>query len=198
MDDSKLKAFIFMKVGPYGKECFEDILDRKNCELKGSEKMIFWGYGGAVLNPKTQVQPFVEEWKKEGLGSIEVLMSRTTSNPKKGSNYLGTENCKEKYSTDKKADEKDWKKIPSEICTDSEHALVLDEIRPCHFHLDLQKFKVGARNSSKYGESAADYIKDQTDKGCLVKAGARFPGDAVEVCITYRAYLKHPYAVFLC
>ena len=103
-----------MKVGDYGSECLEGILDRKNRELEGSEKMIFWGYGGTVLNPKTQVQPFVEE-RKEDLGCIEVLMERTPSNPRKEREYDGRkkENLKKKYSADDSVDEENWCLYPA-------------------------------------------------------------------------------------
>ena len=190
MADSIPKAFIFMKVGDYGSECLDGILDRKNCELKGSEKMIFWGYGGTVLNPETQVQPFVKRWIKKQK-YIEVLMSRTKSNPHQ-SDYLYTEHRKEKYSEDKEKDKKNWRTVPLEITTDSKYALVLDKIKPCHFHLDLQDFKVGFGRSK--GTNAAEYIKGHVDKGCLVKTKSRKWG---QTCITYRARLIDPYAVFL-
>ena len=195
MDNSVPEAFIFMKVGPYGGECLHEIVDRKNRELKKAG-MIFWGYGKrGPLHPTEQVQPFAEEWDKD-LGSIEVLMQEITSNPKKGIDYLSTENCKEKYSVDGEADEKDWKTIPSGICADLEHNLVLDKIRRCHFHLDLRKFEVGIGDSSGT-KSAAEHLKGSSSKGCFVKAEPKYPGPAVEACITYRAYLKPPYAVFL-
>ena len=199
MDNSMPQAFIFMKVGDYGGECLEDILERKQRERELDEKKrIFWGYGsrlhsnhyGGPLHPIEQVQPFAKEWDKE-LGSIEVLMQRTNSNPKIRSAPISE--AKE-YS----ADRRKWKPLPSGTkVTYNNLALVLDEIRECHFHLDLEEFKVGARNSDSYGKSAAEYLKDQTDKGCLVEAESKYPGPAVEACITYRAYLKHPYAVFL-
>ena len=201
MDNSKPKAFIFMKAGSYGPECLEGILERKQRERKlDKKKRIFWGYGsplhsnhyGGPLHPIEQVKPFVEEWKEE-LGRIEVLMQRTNSNPKKGS-------APASKATEYSKDRKIWKSLPSGVeVTYNNLALVLDEITPCHFHLDLQKFEVGARNSKFYEEkkSAGEYIKGQTDKGCLVKAESKYPGRPVDTCITYRAYLKHPYAVFL-
>ena len=200
MDNSKPKeAFLFMKVGSYGEECLEGIIERKRCERKRDQKKrIFWGYGsslhtnhyGGPLNPTKQVRPFAKQWDKEP-NSLEVLMQRTNSNPKKGSAPTGKAT---KYSKDGKI----WKSLPLGVeVTYNNLALVLDEIRPCHFHLDLQEFKVGARSSKSYGKSAAQYIKGQTDKGCLVTAESKYPGPAVEACITYRAYLKRPYAVFL-
>ena len=203
MDNSGPKAFIFMKVGDYGGECLEGIIERKNREWENEGK-IFWGYGGTVLHPTDQVKPFVEEWKKEGLGCIEVLMERTPSNPKKR-DYDGRkkENLKKKYSKDGD----NWITVPPEICTDSNRALVLDEIRACHTHIDLRDYKVGVDPSK--GKYATDYLAfrgmkkltgktRRTDKGCLVKANSRKRGiRAVQICIAYRARLVEPYAVFL-
>lgn len=68
-------AFIYMKVGPHGGETLEEILNRKSHELEKAGK-IFWSYGGdhgGPLHPKTQVQPFAQEWSKKQ-GSVYVLM----------------------------------------------------------------------------------------------------------------------------
>ena len=210
MDNSKPKeAFIFMKVGDYGAECLEGIIERKNREREKEGKM-FWGYGETSFipfNPKRQVQPFVKKWLKKQ-DSIEVLMERTPSNPKEP-DYDGRkkENQKKKYSADDSVDEKNWCCFSPEIRTDSIRALVLDEIRACHMHIDLRDYKVGIDPSK--GEYAIDYLAfrgmkkltgktHRRDKGCLVKAKSRKRGiREVQICITYRAYLKHPYAVFL-
>ena len=207
MDSSVPEAFIFMKVGDYGGECLEGIIERKNREWEKAKKM-FWGYGATGLHPTDQVKRFVEERKKEGLDSIEVLMERTRSNPKKR-DYDGRkkENLKKKYSKDGK----NWKTVPPEIRTDSMRALVLDEIRACHMDVDLRDYKVVTDpdiDPSK-GKYAIDYLAflgmkkltgktGRKDKGCLVKAKSRKRGiREAKICITYRAYLKDPYAVFL-
>ena len=84
MDNSKPKeAFIFMKVGDYGGECLEEILERKNRELREGGKD-FLGLRRDVFyssSPQKQVQPFVERWVKKQ-DSIEVLMERTKLQPK--------------------------------------------------------------------------------------------------------------------
>ena len=53
MDNSVPQAFIFMKVGDYGEECLEDILERKQRERELDEKKrMFWGYSGDACLPK--------------------------------------------------------------------------------------------------------------------------------------------------
>lgn len=208
MDNSEPDdAFIFMKVGDYGSECLEGILDRKNCEWEKVGEM-FWGYGGTGLHPTDQVKRFVEEREKEGLDCIEVLMERTTSNPKEP-DYDGRkkENLKKEYSVDGKK----WKCIPPGIVTDSSYALVLDEIRACHMHIDLRDYKVvtDPDTDPSKGVYAIDYLAfrgmkkltgktGRTSKRCLVKAKSRKRRICeVQICIAYRAHLKRPYAVFL-
>ena len=61
-------AFIYMKVGPHGGETLDEILSRKARELEKADR-IFWSYGGSILHPETQVQPFAQEWNQEQ-GSI--------------------------------------------------------------------------------------------------------------------------------
>ena len=207
MDNSVPEAFIFMKVGPYGVECLERIVERKNCEQEKVEKM-FWGYGKTGgLHPTNQVQPFAKKWLKKQ-DSIEVLMERTPSNPK-SLDYDGSQkkNLRKKHSVD----EKKWCRVSPEIRTDSMRALVLDEIKACHMHIDLRDYKVvtDPDTDPSKGKDAIDYLAfrgmkkltgktRRTDKGCLVKAKSRKGRiSEVQICITYRAYLKSPYAVFL-
>ena len=192
MDNSIPEAFIFMKVGTHGGDSLKDILDRKKIELKKA-KMIFWGYGGTVLHPMNQVQPFVEKWKKKSV-RIEVLMEEIKGDSKSGP-PAGTA---KQFAV---SDEECMKPIPNEICTGGKHALVLDEIRECkpELELDLRDYEVGIGPSSKGKKNAADYLSYRTDKGALVKASPRLnrPKESKCVRIKYRAYLKHPYAVFL-
>ncbi|MDE2716675.1 MAG: hypothetical protein OXI33_06625 [Chloroflexota bacterium] len=187
MDNSIPEAFIFMKVGWHGGDSLKDILNRKKIELKEAE-MIFWGYGGTVLHPTNQVQRFVKGWKEK----IEVLMQVVESNSGSGP-PAGT--AKQFAVSDKEL----WKRIPKGIKTGGKHALVLDEIRECKLELDLRDYEVGIGPSSKGKKNAADYLSYRTDKGALVKAKPpqNRPKEPKRVLIKYRAYLKHPYAVFL-
>ena len=201
MDNSVPEAFIFMKVGPHGGECLEQILKRKQREFE-KERMIFWSYGEkGPLHPTKQVQPFVERWIKE-LGSVEVLMeeikTRRQSGPPAGTaKSYSVENNKEGTES-----------IPKGIKTGTGHALVLAEIRKEPFDLDLRGYKVGI--GDKCGRNAAEYLafrgmKEQTgrprgaDKACLVKAGSSYDGPSAskaKVHIKYRATLLCPNAVF--
>jgi hypothetical protein len=179
-----------MKVGPYGDECLNCILERKQRELKGPEHKIFWGYGGPGLFDPKRVQCFARESiKKQGF--IQLLMHKTYSNPKP--DQVNASLSKREYSVDGK----EWQCIPPGIVTDSSYALVLDEIEPVHMKLDRHEFKIGAgpkkeHNAAKYGG------RDRFDKVCLVATEPNYDGpDMPKLIVEYRARLKCPYAVFL-
>ena len=206
MDNSVPQAFIFMKVGIHGGESLKKIVKRKQREVN-DVGMAFWGYGGTVLHPTNQVQPFVEKWKEESV-CIEVLMEEINGDSKSG--YpLGT--VKQFAVSDKKLvnDKELWKRIPKGIETSGEHALVLDEISPCHMELDLRQFEVDrprkkAINATQYlafrGMKKLTERKRGADKGCLVAVESTYGspgGPEAIVSISYRARLLCPYAVFL-
>ena len=74
MDNHRPEAFIFMKVKDYEDETLEEIVKRKQDELDDVGKT-FWGYGGTILDPKKQVQPFVGRWFRKQ-DPIYLLMER--------------------------------------------------------------------------------------------------------------------------
>ena len=205
MDNSPPKdAFIFMKVGPHGRENLDQIIERKKRELK-EEEMTLWSYGKTgPLHPTTQVQPFAEERvEKLEFDYIEVLMEEIEAPPRYGA-VAGTAKS---YSV--RNNKKGCKDIPEGVCTGApEHALVLGEINRCDLELDLRDYVVGI--GDKKETPASHYLafrgmKEQTcrkrgaDKGCLVKASSRYGGpDAPKaiVPIKYRARLLCPYSVF--
>lgn len=191
MDNSKPEAFIFMKVGWHGGKSLEKILRRKKNELNEAGK-IFWGYGGTVLHPTNQVQPFAKEWVKKQ-GSIEVLMEVVGNNSGAGP-PAGT--AKQFAVSDKEL----WKRIPKGIKTGGKHALVLDEIMELTtpLKLDLRDYEVGI-GPSKGKKNAADYLSYRTDKAALVEAQStrNRSKEPKPVLIKYRARLLCPYAVFL-
>ena len=185
MDNWPPQAFIYMKVGYHTRETLKDIIERKQREFDEAGK-IFWGYGGSTVHPRTQAQPFAEEWVHKQ-GSIQVLMALTKS---KINSKLPPA---KQYSKDKEH----WEPLPKGICvTGSQFALLLDEItRLDDMELDLRQFEVGI--GSRIGTNATNYLVGQTSKACLVKAGSTYNGSTRPVLITYQARLAEPYAVML-
>ena len=180
-------AFIYMKVGPHGGEALDEILDRKRGEFKRAGK-IFWSYGGFTCHPRTQVNPFVEEWTQRQ-GSVYVLMERL-ENPGRLV-YGAPAGTATHYSVDCEV----WDVIPKEISTAPKRAFVLGEITEVNRELDLRDFLVGIGRSK--GENAAKYITNQVDKGCLVAGRSESDHPSKRVTIAYQARLLKPYAVFV-
>ena len=195
-----------MKAGSHVGECLDCILKRKKRELDEAGE-IYWGHGGNRLLPK-RVQCFAEQWGN-GQDTIPLLMpltrkeeqarSRREKNPD-SAHHL----CRPRidlraveYSKDKQK----WDTIHESISVpESRFALVLDNIEPVHMKLDRHEHKVDLGLGKR--RSAAVYGgKHWFDHVCLVSANSRYGGrKALKtpiVTITYRAYLKPPYAVFL-
>jgi len=74
----QLSRVIVMKVGVHLSEPWEAIVERKLAEERVAG-VVYWGYGGSVCHPITQVQPFAEQGSP-----VQVLMIRTRSD------FLGT------------------------------------------------------------------------------------------------------------
>ena len=178
-----------MKVGPQSGESLESILERKQQEIAVAGRT-FWGYGGSVLHPINQVQPFAEKWVQQE-GAIRMLMAPTVSNSKTDPRI--------RPAIEFSVDRHKWEPLPSGIVvTVSRYAIILDEIKPVRLELDLSQFEVGIGPSR--GRNAAKYIKAHVDKGCFVPAQTS-TGDSDSlrqlVQIGWQARLVAPYAVFV-
>ena len=193
MESESPQAFIFMKVGSHAGESLEEIVERKQRELREAG-MVFWGYGGNPCHPIKQVQPFAQEWVPR-VGSIQMLMqpivSPATSNdlPANPANECSVDNKK-------------WERLPpGVIVTGSKYAFVLDEFKPVQMDLDLGEFEVGI--GRRRGRNAARYIRGLVSRGCLVATQSVDTEREVQQRpiptspIGFQARLKHPYAVFL-
>lgn len=181
------KSFIFMKVGDHAGETFEQIMARKMAE-RDAAGMIFWGYGGAACHPISQVQPFLRLKVQEGEPPV-LLMHGVRSNADQDQFPA------EEYSEDGV----NWRKIPKGIrVTGSRFALVLDEIRPVDFNVDVRGYEVGIGPSR--GKLADQYLLGRTDKACLTQTAGRvagIPDERLIKRIDYLAPLQEPYAVML-
>lgn len=146
------KAFIFMKIGAHAGESLDDIMTRKATEIRDAGRS-FWGYGGATCHPINQVAPFAQSF-----GDEELLLLMESVYSVADPAIVPAK----QYSTDGKH----WSPIPKGInVTGSRFALVLDEITPADFEVDLRRYQVAVGGSA--GKSAADYLQGRVDKACL-------------------------------
>ena len=149
------KNIIFMKYGVHAGEKVEDIINRKMREIENAQKM-FWGYGGTICNPKSQVQPFLESNINKNEKTY-LLMAYTPSE------FRNSEDKAESYSVDNV----NWDEIPQGIhVKGSKYAIVCKNIKRCDFQIDLADYIVPIGNSK--GRTLSDYIKGHLDKGCGV------------------------------
>ena len=73
-----LEKVIIMKYGVHAGESISNIIERKLNELKSTGKF-YWGYGGSLCHPISQVQPFLKE-ASENNDSVYLLLTPTKSN----------------------------------------------------------------------------------------------------------------------
>lgn len=173
-----------MKVGNHAGETWEQILERKNKEFMRTGS-VFWGYGGTACHPIQQVRPFALS-QAERNGSIHLLMNFVKSN-------FGIDTLRAKeYSIDGV----NWENIPDGInVTGSRYALILDEIKPGDFDLDMNKYSVGiGPNRDKI---AAEYLQGRTDKACLIPNHNNAISEPALRKVDFIAQLKMPFAAML-
>ena len=70
-------GILFMKVGVHARESLEDIIARKDEEIRQAGYAL-WGYGGSTCHPSTMVQPFGEAIGARGR-VIELCMEEINS-----------------------------------------------------------------------------------------------------------------------
>ena len=166
-----------MKVGVHLGEPLEAIVERKLAEERAA-RVAYWGYGGSVCHPITQVQPFAE------LGSsVAVLMIRTSSD------FLGDSTPAVGASVDGGS----WEPIPPGVTTSGRYALVLRSLRKVTEEVDLGAYEVAI--GPKEGRPLASYLRGRVDKACARVAS--IPRSPDRLAVVLRAELVAPYAVVL-
>lgn len=177
------KVILMMKVGFHGAEELEDIIKRKQDEIK-QVGYCFWGYGGTLCHPIRLVQPFVNSLFSSK-GEIEVLFVETKS-PFRFQGTLAKE-----YSPNGSF----WTPIPNGIrVASSRFALVLAKLKRVNLEIDISQYKI-AYGPSK-GKSLGGYLRGRVDKALAI---ASPDGDATTALIpvAFRAVLVAPYAILV-
>ena len=168
---------IVMKVGVHLSEPWEAIVGRK-LEEERAAGIAYWGYGGSVCHPFTQVQPFAEQGSP-----ITVLMIRTVSD------FLGSSTPAVAASRDGTS----WEPIPRGVMTSGRYALILRSLRETTEELDLGAYEVAI--GPKIGTPLASYLRRRVDKACARLTPTPLVSDRRSVVV--RADLVAPFAVLL-
>lgn len=173
----KMENIILMKYGYHANEEVDAIIKRKEKEIK-DVGYCFWGYGGTLLHPLTQTQPFCKNKK------VYLLLTKTPSkfeNSAKRANY---------FSIDKIHYEKITKGIN---VLGSKHALVFKDLQKVDMEINLCDYEIGI--GASLGKNLGDYFHGRVDKACAVYKGKSQKEKKIH--IDYIAELVSPYAVFI-
>jgi hypothetical protein len=176
-ESDRLSRVLVMKVGVHLSEPWEAIVERKLLEEE-TAGVIYWGYGGSVCHPLTQVQPFAEHGSP-----VTILMIRTKSD------FVGRSVPAVAASRDGRS----WGPIPEGVTTSGRYALILRSLRTTTEHLDLGAYEVAI--GPKEGTPLTHYLRGRVDKACARVASVPLGSDRRSVVL--RADLVAPYAMVL-
>lgn len=172
-----------MKSGVFAGEPLERILERKLGEVRDLGRF-FWGYGGSICHPRSQLVPHAQAAAASG-GLSHLVMSHTTSQLHQDA----------KPATEFSRDGVSWEPLPSGInVLGSRFAVVCGAPKQVNYELDLSRYRVSIGPSA--GRLLSDYIRARVDKACaqldeaLASCGPR-------VRIFWQAPVVEPYAVLL-
>ena len=175
-----LTHVIYMKYGYHALEAENEIIKRKIKEFQ-DENLMYWGYGGSACDPIKQVQPYLEHVNSIGKKAY-LIMSFTKSKP----------TMEGDVSKEYSIDDIKWERFSKNIkVTGSKHAIVCGELKETNFDINLSNYSV-AWGPSK-GKNASDYIKGQSDKGCLIQSIQNDKQNMVKIKLL--AEIIKPYAV---
>ena len=173
----KMENIILMKYGYHANEEVDAIIKRKEKEIK-DVGYCFWGYGGTLLHPLTQTQPFCKNKK------VYLLLTSTPSkfeNSAKRANYFSI-------------DKIHYEKIPKGInVLGSKHALVFKDLQKVDMEINLCDYEIGIGVS--LGKNLGDYFHGRVDKAIAIYKGKSQKEKKIH--IDYIAELISPYAVFI-
>lgn len=178
-------AVFYMQVGTHADETLEQIVARKSHEIE-EHGFTLWGYGGTTCHPVSIVQPFAEEFARNG--HLPLLMERTNDN------HFALGKTAAEYSKNGV----EWQKIPPGIeVKGSRYALMIDELEATDFALELERTVVPIGPNT--GRPGNHYVQGLVDKACLQLIADAPPegGEKNHRRIEFKANIRAPFAVFL-
>lgn len=144
---------VFMKYGFHASEDGASIIGRKLLEEEVCG-MMFWGYGGTVCHPVSQIQPFLRKNFAANEKTYLLLSKIETT-------WRGSASRAQLFSSDRD----NWQPIPEGInVLGSKYALMCKGFQETNFELNLSEYEVVF--GKRAGASLADYIGGHATKGC--------------------------------
>jgi hypothetical protein len=179
------KFVLFMKIGAHANEPIDDIVKRKKQEER-STGMCWWGYGGTLCHPTTQIAKLAA--MAQGANQkVRCVFIGTPSSwaPKQVVRAQG-------FSVDGKA----WSAMPPGVeVRSSRFALVLKEFEQKSSIYYLEEYVVASGPSE--GRKVDGYLRGRVDKACAIRRQELSLSGASPIHSEYRALLTFPYAVWL-
>jgi len=178
------EGIFYMKVGTHAGETIQEIVERKQAEI-AKKGYTFWGYGGSNCHPLSIVQPFAQEFQRDG--KIRLMMEETHAK------HFAVDRVANEYSEDGVH----WDTIPEGIrVKGSRYSLVITELSWVDLELPLRQTEVVVGPNS--GRRGDHYITGLVDKACLKVIQVNDSGASGDVRpITLVANISEPFAVFL-
>lgn len=183
MSQSELpEAALFMKVGYHADESLEEIVLRKQKEEHDCG-VFYWGYGGNLCHPTTQVVPFAENIAKGT--TLWLLMSITPSR-------FETPPIK---ATEFSNDRKRWQPLPNRVTiTGSRYALVCQKLEQVDWSIDLSQYNVAIGPSKD--RPVSRYLRSRVDKACATKQ-SNIEDRENYFTVSFCAQIVDPFAIFV-
>lgn len=182
--DAQRLPIVLIKAGFHGQESLDEIVKRKSKEESVAGK-VFWGYGGSLCHPISQVLPFVRRAQGPA-SSIRVVMPITMSKC----------DLTPSESREFSVDGVTWNLIPLGITVRScRYALVIRNLRPVSEVLDLNSYSVAVGPNE--GKRLSEHIRARIDKACALPRVVDQTTTASPIKIGLAAELTEPFAVLL-
>lgn len=179
----ELKGIIIMKVGHHVDEDITNIIQRKREEERILGKF-FWGYGGTICHPLTQIKPFLRTCSLMKIVP-KILFSFTPSK------FLSNPKIAREFSLDKTI----WKGLPKEVLVKgSKYALICKNLKQLKIELNLCNYIIAVGPNK--GLRLERYYKYRVDKACALYKKS-FSLKKNKIKIQYGADLIYPMVVFL-
>lgn len=148
---------VLMKYGAHAGESSDNIIERKQRELKETGQ-VFWGYGGTLCHPINQIHPFLNENRENNQKTYLVLV-KTKKEMENGNNKI--QDRLNLYSENKV----DWYPIPIGInVTGSKYAIICKSFDICSLDIDLSLYRIPFGSSQ--GCRLSNYLGWRKNRAC--------------------------------
>jgi hypothetical protein len=178
---------VFMKVGMHASEPIDAIYERKHEEIRLTG-CTWWGYGGSLCHPFTQVAALVAQARERSADVYCCFIPTPSRHLGSGSQVRA-----ESFSPSPGL----WRSIPRGIdVLGSKYALVLDSLEVADGTcVNLAEYQVAVGPSA--GRPVSSYMRQRVDKACARRAPDQVATGEMQVPLCFTGRLASPHAVLV-